>query len=126
MSESLPDQLPLPVTLNVPVSVKPGAVSATPFPVSSSKLAQWKIGAAILLLGIAVGGTLAYLILTKKIKLPWVGAVAPAIEEEKAKPTRKLTPPPVAVAEAVKEVAAAPPAAPFGSGKRWTPIDALR
>jgi hypothetical protein len=131
MSVSLPDsQIPLPVTLNVPVSVKPGAVSSTTLkgPVSLH-LGQWKIFAAVALLGIAVGGTLVYLILTKKIKLPWLGAVA--IEAEEEKPTRKISPP--SAEAAVKEIApaAAPappaaPAAPFGSGKRWTPIEALR
>ncbi len=107
----------IPVSLNVPIAVKPGATTTTA--VVKEEHHHWKVYATIAVLGVAVGGVLAYLILTKKIRVP--GLLGAVIEEEPEQKTAKRCPP-------TQQPSPVPPVAeaPHGSGKRWTPIESLR
>lgn len=99
--------------LNVPIAVKPApAYQST----AAAPPTAWKTYILVGALGIAVGGIVVYLILNRKKLLPWVGTTPPveenrSIEVEKQQPQLRQP---------------TPPAAPFGSGKRWTPVEALK
>jgi hypothetical protein len=117
-------QLPA-VLNNVPISVKPSTALAPPKTTASQHFEKWKGYIVVGVVCLIAGAVLAYLICTKKIKLPWLGLAIAAEEEVERAPRKKVTFAPELKAQEAVAVAPAKPSAPFGSGKRWTPIEAL-